>query len=549
MTTIRTIIVDDEARIRRGIERLVKSLGDEWDIIGTYSDGKEAYETIINNNMKVDLVITDVKMPEMDGLSFVKELKKTHSFFAFFISGFDDFQYLQRAIREGAINYILKPIDREQFRIEIQEVKEKVMKKREVQQELDDVYEKASKLTYTRQVQLLSEMTWMEDKDVSVLNWNEEFPMGNYKLVYISIDQVTTKKKELESEELEIWSIAIEKLLEETLTNEFTDANVMTWWWRNGKFNYWLLLNEQAQMDINSFSTLTEQFIKKLQHNINQSTHYTASVAIGIEFQDIMQLPSYKNQLLSLLQFRIIQGGNNIFKSDLIKNEFGQRPKGISSGIYMYTQQIMYRIEQQDEKKVMENLQTYFDEIETISSPSLLEEAIHYLFIKIVNMWMDNDGYCEDPYLLAEAMQITKQATSFNELKERTKFWIMGMMSKIQSLTDTQPDTIKQAKHWINDNLGDNITVKKIADHVYMNPTYFCEYFKNSTGVTVLDYITKKRLMKAKELLEIPDIKIYDISSSVGYHDAKYFSQLFKKWQGYSPSQYRDLFFKRSFIQ
>ncbi|KMJ57648.1 hypothetical protein AB685_16785 [Bacillus sp. LL01] len=549
MTTIKTIIVDDEARIRRGIERLVKSFGEEWEVIGTYSDGKEAYETILSSHLQVDLVLTDVKMPEMDGLTFVRELKKTHSFFAFFISGFDDFEYLQSAIREGVINYILKPIDREQFRTELQVVKEKVMKKREEQQELEVVYEKASRLTYTKQVQLLSEMTWMEDKDVSMLNWKDKFPKGNYKLVYISIDQVTTKTAEFDSGEYEIWNFAIENIIEESLDIEFRNSDVSTWWWRNGKFNYWLLLNEQVQTEVDSFSNLIDHFIKKLQQNIDDYTSYTASVSIGNVFQDIMQLPSYKKQLLSLLQFRIIQGGNNIFQYDLIKNDLEQKPTEIPSGIYICTQQIIYWIEKQNEKKVMESLQSFFVELETVSSPKLVEEGIHYLFIKIVNMWMDNDGYCVDPYLLTDAMQITKQAASLNELKERTEIWIISMMNKIQSLTQTQSDSIHQAKRWINDNLSGNITVKKIADHVYMNPTYFCEYFKNNTGRTVLDYITKKRLEKAKELLEIPDIKIYDISSSVGYQDAKYFSQLFKKWQGYSPSQYRDYYFKRSHIQ
>ncbi|SHS25234.1 transcriptional regulatory protein [Mycobacteroides abscessus subsp. abscessus] len=549
MITIKTVIVDDEARIRRGIERLVKSFGDEWEIIGTYSDGKEAYETIINNHINVDLVITDVKMPEMDGLSLVRNLKKTHSFFAFFISGFDDFQYLQSAIREGAINYILKPIDREQFRTELQEVKEKVMKKRIEQQDLKEAYEKASQLKYIKQVRLLSEMTWMEDKDVSMLNWNEEFPIGNYELAYISIDQVSMKTKEVASREWEVWNFAIENILEETLKNEFYNEKIWSWWWRNGKFNYWVLLNQQSKIDSHSLTSVTDQFIKNLQQNIRDYTPYTASVSVGNEFQDIMELPNYKNKLLSLLQFRIIHGGNNIFKYDFIKNELEQKTKGISSGIYMRTQQIMFRLEQKDEEKVLESLQAYFNEIETLSSPGLVEEAINYLFIKIVNIWIDHDGYCVDPYLLDEAMQITKQATSFNQLKDRTKYWILSMMKKIQSLKDNQPDSIQQAKQWINANLGENITVKRIAEYVYMNPTYFCEYFKNMTGVTVLDYVTKKRLEKAKELLEVPDIKIYDISSSVGYHDAKYFSQLFKKWQGYSPSQYRDNFLKRSSLE
>jgi two-component system, response regulator YesN len=548
MTTIKTVIVDDEPRIRRGIERLVNSFGTEWEIVGTYSDGKEAYETIINSPYPVDLVITDVKMPEMDGLTFVRELKKTHSFFAFFISGFDDFQYLQSAIQEGAVNYILKPIDRVQFRTELQEVKEKIWKKRREQKDLEDVYQKASQLSYIKKVRLLSEMTWMEDKDVSMLNWNEDFPSGNYMLAYISIDQFTGKTKEFIPGEWEIWNFAIENILEETLRNEIKVDIVQSWWWRSGKGNYWLLFNEQVKNSPASFSVEIDQFLIELQQNIRKYTPYTGSISLGDEFPDIIQLPSYKNKLLSLLQFRIIQGGNNIFRSNSINKDIEKNPKGVSSVVYMRAQQIIFNMEQQNDKKVMESVQAYFEEVETLSNPKLVEEAIHYLYVKIVSKWMDNEGYCIDPFLLNEAMQITKQATSFSQLKEDTKLWILRMMDKIKSLIDNQPGSIQQAKQWIHENLGNNITVKKIADYVYMNPTYFCEYFKSITGVTVLDYVTKKRLEKAKELLEVPDIKIYDISASVGYHDAKYFSQLFKKWQGYSPSQYRDNFFKRSSI-
>ncbi|WP_332696427.1 response regulator transcription factor [Halalkalibacter lacteus] len=549
MVAIKTIIVDDEPRIRRGIERLVKSFDVDWDIVGTYSDGKEAYDAIINSHIKVDLLITDVKMPEMDGLTLVKELRKSHFFFAFFISGFDDFKYLQTAIREGAINYILKPINREQFAVDLQEVKKKIIAKREEHQSLKEVQERASKLTYATQVQLLSEMTWLNDKDVSFLNWTKEFPTGKYKLSYISIDQTVPGRKGEESKECEIWSFAVENILEEMLMNEFINYGTRKWWWRNGRNNFWVLLFEQDKLEMNEFSALTEQFLVKVKDNIRRFTIHTASISESSVFHDLTQLPSYKNQLLSLLQYRLIQGGNKLFKYDLINEAHDLKPKGSTPVIYMRTQQILHGIEKYDEKKVVKALQTFFDELEHLSSPRLVEEALHYLFIQIVNLWMENDGYWEDPYLLTEAIQMTKWASSFSELKGKTKDWLMSIMKKIQLLRDDHPDSIQQAKDWIHENLGDNITVKKIADHVYMNPTYFCEYFKKMTGVTVLDYVTKKRLEKAKKLLELPDIKIYDISSLVGYHDPKYFSKLFKKWQGYSPSEYRESYFKRTSIK
>jgi two-component system response regulator YesN len=540
MTTIKTIIVDDEARIRRGIERLVRACGEEWEIIGTFSDGQEAYEAMLNSNQPVDLVITDVQMPEMDGLTLVKELKKSRSFFALIISGFDDFKYLQTALREGAVNYILKPVDREQFRIQMQEVKEKILDKRKELREWEEVQEKALQLTYTKQIQLLSEITWNEDTDLSLLDWTRQFPAGSYKFIHISIDQILSKAKEVETEERETWKFAIENIMAELLNKEWDENRIRGWQWRHGKSGFWLLLLDEQQAMNSSFSVGTEHFILQLKNAIQRFTPFTVSIALGNEFEDLSLLPSFRDQLLSLLQFRIIKGGNNIFQLDLIKNISNEKPKGITSSVYKHTQQIIHALERGAEEEAIKSLQDFFSEIEVLSSPVSIQEAVHYLFIRIVNRWMEHDGFGEDPYLLTEALQLTKHAANFSQLKDSVRHWILTIMKKMKLLTADHPNPIQQAKEWIKSNFGENITIKKIAHHVHMNPTYFCEYFKTQTGETVLDYVTKSRLEKARELLGTTDLKIYDISCQVGYQDTKYFSRLFKQWMGQTPSQYRD---------
>src|SRR5690606_34403219 len=120
------MIVDDEARIRRSIERMVLQCCAQFDIVATCSDGKEALDYMHSTKGEVDLVITDVKMPEMDGMQFVQEAKKCYSFSPLFISGYDDFEYLRTALREGAVDYILKPIDRALFRERPLEISENI---------------------------------------------------------------------------------------------------------------------------------------------------------------------------------------------------------------------------------------------------------------------------------------------------------------------------------------------------------------------------------------------------------------------------------------
>ena len=544
MTQIKTVIVDDEGRIRRGIERMVRSLGDEWEIVGTFSDGLEVYEAVTNQSISFDLLISDIRMPEMDGLTLNKKLKGHLSFLAIFISGYDDFEYLQTALRDGAVNYILKPIDKEQFQIQIDEVKQKIEMLYKEKQEWLTMQEKASQLEYTKQVQLLSEMTWNEEKDISYLDWTRQFPgdCGCYQLIHISVDQVLSKTRDFLPEDWNKWSQAIEQIIEESVDAEIRVQLFNSWWWRGSKFSYWILLQMEERR--HDYEFLPRQFTEQLRVTIQKVTPFTASIAIGHEFKDLALFSNMKNELLTLLQFRMIQGGNRIFQADSFQDIKGQKSKGISSSILKYTEQVINSFAQGKKDELLRSLQGFFREVEALPSPLMIKEAVHYLLIGIANHWIENDGYSEDPDLLTNALTITKQAVNFIQLKDQVKVWILQVMEKMVSLKKEQQNPIQVAKEWIKNNLGENISIKKIAQQVYMNPNYFCDYFKNQTGETILDYVTSARLEKAKELLEKTDLKIYDIAISVGYQDTKYFSRLFKQWLGQTPSQFRDPYFK-----
>src|SRR5690606_22121909 len=131
LKSITMIIVDDEARIRRGIERLVTSCGEQFIVRATFANGKEALSYLHDISGDIDLIITDVKMPEMDGVSFIQEAKKHYEFSPLFISGYDEFEYLRSALREGAVDYLLKPINREQFRTRMLEIYEMIINNRQ----------------------------------------------------------------------------------------------------------------------------------------------------------------------------------------------------------------------------------------------------------------------------------------------------------------------------------------------------------------------------------------------------------------------------------
>ncbi|ETI67294.1 response regulator transcription factor [Neobacillus vireti] len=537
MRPIRTVIVDDEPRIRKGIERLVQANGEEWEIIGVFSDGQEAYEAIINQFKSIDLLITDVQMPIMDGLTLIKKLNhQLLDFFSMIISGYDDFKYLQDAIREGAIDYILKPIDREKFQLQLNEAKERIRKKQTEEVRRRDIEDRALQLTYAKQIHFLSELTWNDETDLSLLDWASQFPKGHYKLMHIDIDEMLTKMKGVSSLELRDWHLAVEKMMGELLNEESSLQGVKHWIWKKGNLSFWLLmLQEQAEK-----GPAIEQYLLKVKKRVQHTFPFTVSIAYGNEFEDLSLLPAMRDKLLSLMQFRLIEGGNKVFHLSTLDDLSNEKTSMMPSSVYKLTEQIVYALREKNQLEVTKLLSHFFREIETFRSPLLIQESIQYLCIRIVKWWMENDGFGEEMNLLMKAIQLTKKAANFYQLKDGIKDWVTSLVTKQKEMDSSQSDPIQKAKEWIHDNLGKSITIKKLANHVYLNPTYFCEYFKAETGETVLNYVTITRLKKAKELLEKTDLKIYDVSVGVGYQDTKYFSRLFKQWTNQSPSQYRE---------
>lgn len=538
MTRIKTIIVDDESRIRRAIERQVLDCGEEWEVIGSFSDGLEAFEAITSNNIEFDLLITDVRMPEMDGLALIKKLNENKTFCSMIVSGYDDFSYLQAAMREGTVDYILKPVDRNQFRIQLGEVKGKIMKKKKEEQKWQDVFERASLLTKTQQIQLLSEVTWSDEIGQPQIDWNVHFPIGAYRLIYLGIDQFLTVTKKMDTNTWEDWNQTIQQIFEKLYDEEINQYFTKNWWWRAGKFNYWILLYCEKESHQHA-NTLLHDYFNHIKKDIQRLTPITVSAAIGNEFHDLRELLHIKDELVMLIQQRIIQGGNKIFFLSEQTNRNQQTPAGIQSSIYKYVQQIITTMENETDDDTINLLQLFFHELEMADSPAFIEESVHLLSIRIIDRWMDFDGFSDESRLLTEALHITKYAGNFSQLKAGVKGWVLKVKKGIARLKETDSGPIQRAKEWIHQHLGDQITVKKIADIVYMSPTYFSNLFKAQTGETVLDYVTKCRLKKAKELLEMSDLKVSDISKLLGYQDTKYFSKLFKQWQGKSPSQYR----------
>lgn len=541
MKAVRILIVDDEAMIRRGIERLVLSCGDGYEVIGTFADGQSALDFLHGIQGAVDLIITDVRMPEMDGLTFIKEAKKQYSFFPLLISGYDDFEYLQSALREGAVDYILKPVNREQFRTRMMAIRDKIITNRMHWQKWTELERQGEQLKRARQTQMLSDIT-ATGKDPSRFGyWVNEFPNGRYVMLNISLDDLPVKARSFTIEDWKAYTFALENIIGEMVSYHLPQNIRQGWWWRGGDSDFWALLYSPEDGKSGHLTAEVSGFSMQIRSSIQKFTPFSVSIGQSDVIEDLYMLPNARQQALSLINYRLLFGGNQVFRSTIEKHAETRPGSKLDSGVYQPVQHLRRSIEQARMDEAEIEVQRVFGEVGKMESPASIQRAIQYMMIQIHSVWMEHSSGNELAVSLEDALQNVKKAANLSQLREHvTDLLGMAIRHIQQARQKENAKPVEQAKSWIEENLCSEITIKKIADSVYMNPTYFCQYFKMQTGETILDFVTRKRMEKAKELLCNPILKMYEISARVGYQDTKYFSRLFKQWTGQSPSQYRD---------
>ncbi|PSL36362.1 AraC family two component transcriptional regulator [Planomicrobium soli] len=538
MKKIKTVIVDDENRIRRGIEKLVLSCGEDWEVIALFGDGIELIEAYEKEPFEFDVLLTDIRMPVVDGLTLIKKMKKVAFFNPVVISGFDDFNYLQVALREGALDYILKPIDREEFKKQLDVLRQKVKIQWKEQEQTILLEGQARKLGYVKQVEKLIEATKGFEYDISLLDWTSDFPKGTYTLIQIAIDKPLSYSNAMPKEEWRTWILANENIIGELLQDSKRDF----WKWRGEASCFWALLCSEENESEEKFKEEIRNFVHKLQSTVQNLLPFTNSVAISQSFEDLSYLQTIANDVLALMQYRAIFGNNQILLQDsgeilMVNHELRNAGK-----LQQLIQQIIQALERMNEEELKKRLSLFTDELHGLRLSSEAEFFLQSLSVQLINYVIKCTPRVNKDLLdIRDTANLLSKTKNIEELNQELESWVLAIYQKLSALNKEKVhNETALAKEWILQHLKDNITIEKIASHVYMNPTYFCECFKSETGETVLDFVTRSRISKARELILTTNLKVYEISEEVGYTDTKYFSKLFKKYYGELPSKYKE---------
>lgn len=536
MNLYRIILVDDEEEVRKSIIKQIDWESAGFKVVGDAENGEDALEKI--ELSEPDVVLTDIRMPYMDGLSLAEKIRQRYpSMKVIIFSGYDDFEYAQKAIKLNVTEYILKPVNVEELTSILKKIKtsldEEIEEKRNVNR-LRENYKKSLPIIREQFFNDMVHRSLAEDFIASKLKEYDIPITGARKWVIAAIDvernDDRSKKTLSLHEEEELIPISVMQIVMEKLKSYCRFALFQS--------------TAEAQMvviaalDDNTTTGLID-VLGDICKETKRILEVPVTIGVGHSCTELSRIAgSYQSAVEALGYKAVVGSGSTIYINDM-------EPVGGGK----------LEFDNADESDFIAAVKFGPDErIEAVTariSGKLESAKVHYrqqqvyvfgVLNTIIQLIQQYDINLEE--ILGGELEYL---SVIDRLQKREEFgeWLLKTTRKMNQAINQERDitthqVIQEAKQYIMDNYPNpDLSVEMICRHLHMSPAYFSTMFKKETGQAYIAYLTEIRLNKAVELLNKTDDKTYVIASKVGYQEQNYFSYVFKKKFGVSPTKFR----------
>lgn len=535
---LKVFLVEDESIMREGLRENIPWQQYGYEYVGDASDGEMALPLI--RKAKPDVIITDIKMPFMDGLELsrivMKELPNTK---IIIISGHDDFEYARQAIQIGVEQYILKPITRESLKKVLLEVNEKIEAEQEknnylkkFQNEMRD-YEQLSRRNFFEKLfggQLpISELYGEAEK----LSLDLNGPCFNILLV-------TAQKKKnsgLIAPDTNVIENCNEAFLQYFM--RFNEYLVFRW-----NMNTYGVLVKGEQEVVKSFTERAIQNVTRIYEAVQ--TDYDWYVAVGNYVERLSQLTECYSNVNHAFAQRFITPSKHILMNggiDMIESGEGDSNIQDVDASQMDPELIKSFLTNGSLEEVGEFIDGYFESVREAIRSKLFRNYL-VLNVRFATLsYVKGLGYEQDAFLeKADAYDLPDLDLGIGVLREYLYKILRASIELREQESHSQGHKMMQgALAYIDAHYTqDSLSLNEVAGEIEVSANYFSAVFSQEMNMTFIEYVTKKRMEKAMKLLKQTDLSTSEIATQVGYKDPHYFSFVFKKTQGCTPREYRN---------
>lgn len=498
---IYVLIVDDEKIEREGVKYLLTMEKGER-MVFEAANGRQALQILRTH--PIDLLLTDIKMPHMDGLELARRAREENENLQVVIfSGHNDFTFAQEALRYGVSDYVLKPVDPGNFHETLQKVEGAIFRMKE-----------------------------KETREIREKNFLQQYFLQNY--LY------SGKKEVLEQArgfiDLEKWNgwhcgILIESeknffdSAEEDLPGEIQKELRRVFFYLNLNARQSLLLFQDVYCDYQLVANHIYTFLVR-----NYPVRFY--LAVSRKFEGCQCLPDILSQLEQQMEEKFYHPETHVFSSE--EDEMQSMEKEVQDS------QLMRKISEDISRKDLDQLWKHFSCLEEKYQTNTQFSAMYikFVFSNVIQELFQENQFVGERRLEQEIDRLYS-CNNIVQILDVTRENLREFQASLERSMDESRDEVAAVRSYVYQNYGEDLSLEMLAEKVYLSSGYLSFIFKKETGMNLNRFIRVVRMEKAKELLCSTGKKVAQISEEVGFANVSYFCRSFREYYGCSPESYR----------
>jgi two-component system response regulator YesN len=547
MMKLKLLIAEDEDTIREGIVNMIDWKAHQIEVIGEVGNGSEALAMMEDH--PPDLLLTDIRMPQMNGLELIEAAqRKGYGFRSIILSGYNEFSYAKQAISLGVVDYVLKPCRPEEILRTVLKAKDVIVAQRSQENQRFEKERSWHKNAPLVKSQVLSQ--WIQHPPLP-LERREELigelsmaiaPEGpQIGLVSFDIEPPTDGKR---GQDFVLLRYAALNIISETLgpiykgrIETFHDGNRLLWLGSG-------MAGSDHRKSYRAPLQLKEQ-IAKLQDNLETYLKLSISIAVGACHSHISEAHLSYKEANQAMESRFLNGkGGVYFYTEGTGGHTGTSPEMVSilddAELNGLEDEMLSAVSAGSYEVALDLLEKWLDRFR--SNPGSLKQEVNIrataLVVRLKRLTQEKQvtGFEWKQHLV----NWMEQAPQVETLEELSTILNKVMQNVVEAFSNHRPlhRTVVTALEIIRQKYNTNLTLEFVAKEAYVSNTYLSSLFRQELGVNFLDYLHQYRVEEAKKLLR-QNLKMYAVAKLVGYGEERHFSATFKKWTGLTPSQYQ----------
>ncbi|MCR5673796.1 MAG: response regulator [Lachnospiraceae bacterium] len=529
MDLYKVILVDDEEEVREAIRKRINWEEIGFTVVGTAENGEEALE--LAESCEPDVVMTDIQMPFMDGLTLLKKLKeKLPDLRSVIFSGYDDFEYAKEAIRLESEEYILKPVDAEELKSIFLRIKERLdeqIKQQRNVELLSKYYEESRPMM---KEQLIIGLLEGRELQFDLERYQKDFDLHIESAFYCAgAFRITPVNDDKENLDKNLMAVSLKQIV----TERFKDILPVE------AFVYLDTVSVLARLKSTSQYGIFVGEMDRICKIAHRSLGANVSAGIGRVYGNAESIHTSFLEAKDAFHSRIFVGENQAICINDI-DPFCPVEDYVSE---KQIRHIMRQVKIGTKESIEKEIRDFIEKLKR-SNINLNQLQIFYaeFMVELLRLSRGHGISLSDTgFGNVNTNEELEGFSSMDAFADRLIELTVILWERISNgRLDSTKRLAEDAKQYIADHFGESsLSVDELCSHLGVGTSYFSSVFKKETGVSFVTYLTEVRMNEAQRLLDTTDEKSYIIAGMVGYEEPNYFSYVFKKHFGISPSRYR----------